>query len=310
MPIKIYKTFDMEGAIHTMVRRNDLAIVFMAHWCRRRIPLIEEKVINIPSITIEPRLEGWRYILERWHRRHCLLYYKYKPYPDWRPRADAMLFVETPLSYNFFEWIIRGISREIIVYCPPDWSMQEETLEIKAPGTDEYRTVLEIARAFRLNIHNSREELALKLSGYPPNATSVFSLVDISTVCGLHPATIKKIVLKGVGKQFRCYFLPIRLNHPPSDDQLSNSYKRLVKFEDRGEGLRMIKSANCGISLPTIHRLVECGAVTTYPLIFVLTEDWKPLDVSRLDIEHNAKMADWYKMRQLIDGSEEYENII
>ena len=72
----------------------------------------------------------------------------------------------------------------------------------------------------------------------------------------------------------------------------------------------MIKSANCGISLPTIHRLVECGAVTTYPLIFVLTEDWKPLDVSRLDIEHNAKMADWYKMRQLIDGSEEYENII
>jgi len=305
VPIKIYTTSDMEGAIRSMSQRNDLSIVFMKHWCKRRIPLLEEKVLDIPSITIDPKAEGWRYILERWRQRRCLLYYKYREYPDWRPRGDAMLFVETPITYDFFEWITRGILREVIIYRPPDWAMQEEILSIKNPVSEHYRMVLEIARNFRIKSRNVREEIALRLSGFPPVETAVFTRNDLSEICGLPLQEIKTILTKGARKA-HCWFQPLRLNSPPIDEGLTKGYRYLEQYKDWGDGLRMIRAGARGVHNLVIHKLIECGSITYWPPVHVLWDGWKPLSVTKIDIEQNVKMAEWYKMRQIIEGAEEY----
>lgn len=305
MPIKIYQTEDMEASIHKMVKRNDMAIVFKRRWCKRHIPLKQDLVYQIPSITLDPAGPACTPTVNMWKCRRCLMWYNWRDRPDWRPQGEAMLFLEIPLCYSFFEWICRRISREIIVYRPPSWDMQEEVVARKTPGAAECRAVEAIGRTLNFKPRNTREQAALTLSEYPPEKTNLFTREEICELSGLKPIAARQLL----NKTFRynhTWYQPLRLNAWPDEESLVEGYERLASFDDIGEGLVLIKSGQHGIHPALLSKLIESGSVTYYQPIHLVKEGGKQLDFTRVDVEANSKLSDWYKMRKLIEDADEY----
>jgi hypothetical protein len=303
--IKIYQTDDMEASIHQMVKRNDLAIVFRRRWCKRHIPLKQDLICQIPSITLIPVGEGCTPTVNMWRYRRCLMWYDWREWPDWRPRGEAMLFLEIPLWYSFFEWICRQITREIIVYRPPSWDMQEEMIGIKTPGAAECRAVEAIGRTLNFKPRNTREQAAMTLSEYPPETTNLFTREEICALSGLAPIAARKLL----NKAFRfnhTWYQPVRLNAWPDEEHLVEAYERLDSFDDMGEGMRLIKSGLHGVHPASFSKLIQAGAITYYQPIHLVKEGGKRLDFTKVEAEANAKLSDWYKMRKLIEDADEY----
>jgi len=288
-----------------MVARNDMPIVFSGRFCRRRIPLRQDLVANIPSIPMSPKGDGWKYILERWAKRRCLLYYNYKPWPDWRPTGEAMLFIECPLSYEFFEWICRGIKREVIIYRPPDWSMQEEMIKIKNPDSSQHRAVMFTSGSFMHGPRNVQETLALNLSGFSQETTKVFTRKEVAQITNISERAVRAILRKH-GKNHHQWYQPLRLNHAPDDPELAPWYAELEEQSDWGDGLRMIRN---GIGSYKMSLLLGAGAITYYPPVHVLAEGWRLSRTEALDVTFNLRQSDWYNMRKLVEDAAQYEDL-
>jgi hypothetical protein len=306
--MQIYRTEDMEGSIRKMVRRNSHPIVFEKRWCRRHIPVRKDLVEDIPSMLIIPKGESCFEVVKMWGVRQCLLWYRWREWPDWRPQGEAMLFVECPLEYEFFEWICRGIRREIIVYQPPSWSMQEETIIAKNPGAGEAKTIVEIASCFRTKPNNLMEELALILSGFPRDLITIFTSREIESLTQLKFSTIRKILRKGYRANY-AWYRPIRMNGCPDDPTLRGAYLKLDELPKYEGGLLMVRSGMTMLHPQVLSNLYECNAITIHNPIHIVIPGRKAIDLALMDAMANVKMGSWYKMRRIVEEAPLYEEL-
>jgi len=284
----------MEESIRKMASINYKSVVFMKHWCKRRIKLREALVADLPATLCYPSKNYTGYSVDRWDEKGGLLYYHHVREHYMLPPSDALLFVECPLQHEQFERFIAGANREVIVYRPPTWEMQEERVTTIHPDHSVVDTlILVMGLMGRSKGANELEQAALSSSTWEAKC---FTGAEIRAVTGISEAHLQ-VILNKYFRRKHARQHPYRLNHPPDDPAILSAYREV----EAANGLLYFNKIE-GNLLP----LIKGRYITTLPVIYVVKCDLKARKPHVVNAIANAHRGDWYKMKNLVDNAPDY----
>lgn len=317
----IYHTDDIEGAIRKMVELNERCVVFQRPQTLRPIRLRLNCVADIPSIACRTWDAFAQDSVDRWKSEGGLLYYRPDVFaPDIMPETDALLFAECPLQYRILEQYSDRVKRDIIIFKPPSWVQHEATIEFKYPRSDYYQTLELVIRGLIGREVPDKLAACLRYSGYPADKTAVFLGYEVAGIMGISERQLRILLkwhgFRGNHIRYHC-FTPMV---PPEDDPDAWEIYSVLEEEPnvyRGmRALRFFELARVyqpgGLAnripgfKPVLKRLVKSRHVADNGLVYVVKDGWRKPDYAMMDATANVRRGDWYKLRNLVDQSENY----
>lgn len=296
--MRIYQTTDMEAALRRMVAVHDKVVVFNKHWCKCRIRLRDELISDLPTISASPIRPLWDRQLAKWNKKKGVLFYTPNLVIDKLPDTPAMLFVEAPLSCRTFLQYITRVEKEVVVYRPPNWEFQEEKLTLSLPKASELEAVLAVAEGLKDEPLNDVELAAARVTGFD----RVFTYSHIKSITGLTQPQVPKLFTRGFSGNFRWY-VPYTLLLAPEEDWLLAAYNTLADQLERG----LLRSDKFNGSAMEMQMLRRQGYVRRGDPVYCLRNRHRPPDFHLMDAINNARRADWYKMKMIVESSVEFD---
>lgn len=295
--MKIYQTNDMEAALFHMLVRYDKAVVFNRHYCKRRIPIRKQLFLGMPQTEANPCHKLWDIRLQKWNKKRGILYYRPHPIIDKMPTCDALLFVEAPLSYRTFLNYIDRVNRDTVVYRPPNWDFQEEVLNARTPRSSDleaFIAVIEELKCDGLLQYNLLMATEFDIA---------ISQVEVDFFLGFDRQKVVNLFKHGFKDHFR-YYVPYELILEPDEPELLETYNYLKSQLLDGVFLRSNKlwTNKLKFRLLFAKGYIRCGDP-----IYILKKGYRQPDLHLLDALNNAARADWYKMKNIVEGAQTYE---
>jgi hypothetical protein len=296
--MKLYQTDNMEHALIHMIARYDKAIVFNRHYCKRRIPFRKALVKGVPHTTTNPYGALFDLRLQKWNRKRGILYYRPHAIIDKMPACDALLFIEAPLSYRIFHQYIDRISRDVVIYRPPNWEFQEEMLNARLPTSGDLEAFLAVIEGWNTGAISGTEERLLWATGF----SMALSQPTVDLFLGFDRQKVVNLFKRGFQDYFRWY-VPYHLPLEPDEPDLLETYNALKSQLLEGRFLRSNRFDGNQLHLTFLFRkgYINCGDP-----IYILKKGYRPPDLHLLDAVNNARRADWYKMKLIVEGAEPY----
>ena len=222
--------------------------------------------------------------------------------------CDALLFTECPLTWKLFNCYAERARRDVIVYLPPNWAMQEEALDFRLPGSDYHRALLSTVECWRGRDLTLIQEAALIYSGREKAITAVFYSKEVESILGIDEWSLRHILdfkTRGFMDRFDLY----TPNVEPADELLSETYHLLENEPNLHRGVRMLRFGKLVDRSHTMRLqiLVRGGQVTRGTSIYILSKGYKEPDWDMVDNRINFKRGQWYKMRNLIEAAPDYD---
>lgn len=310
--IEIYKTNNMEAAIHAMAERNKCVMVYerLSPYCKRRI-----RIRNGLMKDLEPKLvRGWDSFapmqIADWRDKGGVMMFRdsniVKNPP---PTCESVLITEMPIFPEDFYRLCDLATKELIVFVPPDWSMHEEELNVRYPLSDavvRLRTEIDGLRDYEPMI--PQKVAVLKYSRCDPKTTAVFFSKQIEELAEVPEGSFKRIFMKKrVYSRFECY----RPMMPPTDDGLLQVYQELEKCENLGNGLRALRNGIIS-SIPKAridHKLKilkRAKNIIKYDDVYLVEKPLKPVNFDMHDAEQGVIRKQHYKLREFMDDKPFY----
>ena len=319
--MQIYQTRDMERAIRAMSTRNDRKVVFRYHAGDRKIHIRTRLLEDIPSTLCRPWDDFADSTIARWQEKQNLLYYLHNPRHDKLPECDALFYEEIPIQHTDFLEIADRVKKEIIIYRPPDWAMQEDALPLRFSESDDLRTVLHAVKCLQGQREWTKlESAAVEYAEFPPEETTVFTGEEIEDVTELTLRRIKtaaKYKLQRRWLRWHCY---IPRFEPDTDPVLREMYRVLLGEPDIGKGVRALRFgelrrvyvrggawARVPGFKPALKLLVRGNYVAKLPDIYMLRDRKKDgFDYEIIDAISEVRWRRWHKMREMVEAAPEY----
>lgn len=181
--MQLYQTDNMENAVRAMSKRVRQSVIHEYYLGSKRVRLRTKKLTDVPLLEVHPWLEGPTALtVAKWVETGGVLYMKGSTRFLNLPDCDALLYVEAPLSMRSFEIRTAGVRDEVIVYRPPTWKYHTVMVEDRHPHIDLYRAAHAFLLALRGRHVSGLQAEALRLSGFDPATSSVFTLSDVQTL--------------------------------------------------------------------------------------------------------------------------------
>lgn len=304
----LYKTTDREAAIRTMERMNDKSIVMLSRFYRKSIRLKNAAVADIPSVLIRPFDDRAAWDVDYWEHKRGLMFYKHEYSKDCMPMCDALLFTECPLTHKLFASYAKRARRDVIVYMPPSWGMQEEALDFRLPSSDYHRALLATVACWRGRDLTPIQEAAVMASGRERSVTAVFYAPEVQNILGIDEWSLRHILdfkTRGFMDRYDLY----TPNVEPDLPNLLDTYRILEAEPNMHRGARMLRFGKLSDRSHNMRLqvLVRGGFVTRGVSIYILSEGYKEPDWDMVDNRVNFKRGQWYKMRNLIEAAPDYD---
>src|ERR1035437_8205141 len=244
MTATLYQTPDMEAAIRLMAQRNHYATIFVDYNCKRRIRLRANKIADLPMKVVRPWDTFANMRMDAWRNKGGLLHYSYSHAYPAPVMTDAMLFVEAPLQYDAFVKHTSRVVNEVIVYRPPTWELHTETINRLYPTSETHSAIDLTIKGLAGNwvMMPATHLAAMRLSGFAPDETAVFTPDDIAALPGMDEAQLRTVLKNRRFVGFHSRYHPYRLNIRPDAMDLAWAYDVLEAEPDVYLGLRMLRT--------------------------------------------------------------------
>lgn len=295
--MKIYQTENMEHSAKKLVDKFGKAIIFRKYFCKRSIRFRDWLISEIPRTLCNPTKVTFDSQVAKWRKKQGLLHYTPNLVVNKLPFCDALLFTEAPLDYKYFEKYAEKCTDSIVIYRPPNWEFQEEKLALALPDGNKAEALAIAINMLWDHKLTSLELRAANLSNFP----NCFEESTLSAITGLVGDQLRKVFTKfGIRsyKWYREYVMHI----PPEEEWLLEVYYKLG--EELKDGLLFRDVFSYGYM--RLQLLIQQGCVSRKGLVFTMMYKPKTLDYNLLNAVTNAKRADWYKMKKIVENAEVY----
>ena len=276
--MKIYKTNSIEDSIRKLSENHKRTVVLLKNHSARYIRPVLNRVKDIKSVLIRDWTNDASRLKIDWEG---LLYYRNHPSFLNFPQSEALLMIDCPLNINQFDrYINHNSDIEVVVYVPPDWSMQYDHLNEINPSPKDYKILKEALKEFRGIKYSERLLEAKYLANWDYSAA--FTSKQFYDLTGIKETKMRHMLKSGYWKQyirFHPYKAVIDPNNHLSpmfklllDEPIENSFKLLRS----NELSRCFEYGNISNRVPgfktALKEMVRTKNVINYDCIYVVNK--------------------------------------
>ena len=305
----------MEAALRRMVEENRNVLLYTRHHCINPIRFRYREVEDLPIYTCQPWTPFGQTAIDQWEAKGGVLIYRPHPAPkkDARPPCDAMLLIECPLQMNTFEQVTSGVRQEVVVYRPPTWRLHNDTIETLYPSKDTYVLLDAVFKSMVGRELTEEQDSAAAMSGIARHHAAVFIAWEIEQLAGWNERYLRYAMsYKYRHKSSRFHVYSTRI--PPQDENLRWAYDILISQPEVSKGMYTLRfnfplGGRINKFESMLKQLVRQCYVVKEDSIYVVDTSATQLDYERIDAINNMHRGRWFKVKSLVDASQEYDYV-
>jgi hypothetical protein len=308
--MKIYKTNNIEDSIRKLSENHKRTVILLKNHSARYVRPVLNKVKDINSVLIRDWTNDKSRLKDDWNG---LIYYRHHPSFLDLPESQALLMIDCPLSINQFDRYVKHDSNmEVVVYVPPDWSMQYDHLNDINPCLKDYQELKKSLKEFRGIKYNERIAEAKYLAKWDYSAA--FTAKQFFDLTGIKEIKLRHMLKAGYWKEY-IRFHPYKAVIDPQnhlspmfkllmDEPIENSFKLLRS----NELSRCYEYGNINNRVPgfksALIQMVKDKNVIQYDCIYVVNK--RNASNDHLSLKHSTNANYFEQIKTIIDSSENH----
>ena len=308
MSIHISSTDDMDGAIRSLAERHQNVLVLRDYRCINPIRMRDKLLLDLNLQWALSWKRGADVLVENWRRDGGVMLYRSNPINKrpFVPVCDAIMFIETPLQMDYFEYVCQSARREIVVYKPPSWQLHEKTVAYRYPQREDFILLESILDSLEFV---TKSEIGLRaVAASKFERAGVFTEDDIFQLTGWEPIRLKYLLFRYKHLVHRWH--PYTMRFTPDDSELKWGWdllKTQPEFDHRVHALKFNVIYPLVLGFKTMLRqLIRHSHIEAEEKIYVVNCDRRTVDFEAFDAVNNMRRGKWFALRNFVDNLPEY----
>ena len=306
----VYQTDDMEAAVRSMSERHRNLLVTLDYKCVDKIRLQTTKKLHDVKMEMafETKPES-QPTIDRWRNQGGVLKYRSMAsrYHMRLPIADAIMMAECPLQWEAFESGMVSARDEIVIYRPPSWSLHEKSIEHWYPRREYFEMMDAYLLSLRFQPMPDYLQSAANFWLIKPSVSAFFAQ-DLFDLFCWDDKFVKRLILF---YKFRAlWLLPVSFRLIPHERDLKWAWDILKSQHTLSNGDVVLRGGELPKRIPgfkaMFRRLILEKYVVRRKLVYLVDNDMKVSQHSRIEASTTIARGQWYRMREYMETLPEY----